>query len=75
MIRTILSPPMMTATLLVAVVLGVAGGFSLWRLGRPVDLLTAARRALQTARVEGYITRGSMVVLVVSALVILLFLL
>ena len=75
MIRTILSPPMMTATLLVAVVLGVAGGFSLWRLGRPVDLLNAARRALQTARVEGVVTKASTVVLVVSAVVILLFLL
>ena len=73
--RAVVSTPVMTATLLIVVVLAVAGGFSLWRLGRPIDLLTVARRALQTARVEGVVTRAATVILVASAVVILLFLL
>ena len=65
---------MMTATLLVAVILGVGGGYSLWRMRGQIPALEAARRLLRVARVERYVTKASTVVLVLSAVVIFLFL-
>jgi hypothetical protein len=75
MSQEFLSPPMMTATLLLAGVLAVAGTFSLWRMRGTIPALEAARRVIRTARTEKYVTRGSTVALVIGAVVILFFLL
>jgi hypothetical protein len=74
-IRAILSPPVMIAMLLVVAILTIAGTFSLLRLRGPIPAVVAARRALRTARVEGYVIRVSTVLLVLAAIIVVLFLL
>jgi hypothetical protein len=66
---------MLTATLLLAAVLAVGGALSLRAQRRPIPLVEDARRVLRGLRVESTVTRIATVVLVVSAVVILLFLL
>lgn len=70
--RSILSPPVMTAMLLVAGILAIGGALSLRSQRRPIPLVVDARRALRALRVEATVTRVATVVLVVSAVAALL---
>jgi hypothetical protein len=69
-IRTMLSPPMMTALVLCGVILAVAGTISLRHQRRSLPAVTEAWRALRTIRTEDRLIAASTVVLVLSAIVV-----
>jgi voltage-gated potassium channel Kch len=74
-IRAILSPPVMIATLLVAAILTVAGTLSLWRQRRPLPAIADGRRRRRTERAEDLIIEVSTRILVLSAVAVALLLL
>ncbi len=70
MIRTMLSPPLMTALLLSGVILAIAGTVSLRHQRRVIPVVADPRRARRAERVEDRVIQVSTTVLVLSALVV-----